>query len=202
MKKTILILLQLLIFLTPLFSQKSETPLPVNSIKNKHTVYAELFGQGFSGSLNYDLLFNSNKKWKRSLTVGIVAVPRSLGFGDGAYLGLPVSYNWLFGTKRSFLELGVGLTTQIGEDYMLGQSEKGFSNIYTYFTPKIGYRFQPYKTGLFFRATLTPHVALLNTNFSVRNGSLHSSSSFFQNFMNLGYRAFPWFGVSLGYTFK
>ena len=74
--------------------------------------------------------------------------------------------------------------------------------MYTYFTPKIGYRFQPYKTGIFFRATLTPHVALVNTNFNVRNGNLMTGNTFFNNFMNLGYRAFPWFGVSLGYTFK
>ena len=201
MKKAILLILQLSL-IAPLFSQESETPIPANPIKNKHTVYAELFGQGFSGSLNYDLLFNSEKKWKRSLTVGIIAVPRSIGFGDGAYIGVPVSYNWLFGTKRSFLELGVGLTTQVGEGSSLESSQKRFSNIYTYFTPKLGYRFQPYKTGLFFRATLTPHVALVNTNFSVRNGNLMTGNSFFQNVMNLGYRAFPWFGVSLGYTFK
>ncbi|MGV3613008.1 MAG: hypothetical protein ACO1N0_18755 [Fluviicola sp.] len=196
MKKTFLILVQLAL-ITPLFSQQAEAP-----IKNKHTVYAELFGQGFSGSLNYDLLFNSAKKWKRSLTVGIIAVPRSVGFGDGAYIGVPVSYNWLFGTKRSYLELGAGLTTQIGEESDFGSDQKRLSNIYTYFTPKIGYRFQPYKNGIFFRATLTPHVALVNTNVSTRNGSLMTSNSFFQNFMNLGYRAFPWFGVSLGYTFK
>lgn len=196
MKKAILMILQLA-FITPLFSQEIETP-----IKNKHTVYAELFGQGFSGSLNYDLFFNSDKKWKRSLTVGIIAVPRSFGFGDGAYFGVPVSYNWLFGAKRNFLELGIGLTTQVGEDSSLESSQKKLSNMYTYFTPKIGYRFQPYKSGLFFRATLTPHVALVNTNFSARNGNLMTSSSFFQNFMNLGHKAFPWFGVSLGYTFK
>ena len=199
MKKAILIIIQLAL-VTPLFSQEVETP--VNSIKNKHTVYAELFGQGFSGSLNYDLLFNSQKKWKRSLTVGIIAVPRSLGFGDGAYIGVPVSYNWLFGTKRSYLELGVGLTTQIGEDSGFESGQKRLSRIYTYLTPKIGYRFQPYKTGIFLRATLTPHIALVNTDFSVRNGSLMTANSFFNNFMNLGYRAFPWFGVSVGYTFK
>lgn len=201
MRKTFLILIQLAL-MTPLFSQENETP-----IKNKHTVYAELFGQGFSGSLNYDLLFNSTKKWKRSLTVGIIAVPKSFGFGDGAYIGVPVSYNWLFGTKRSYLELGIGLTTQAVDDRyngngLTGESNKPFSSIYTYITPKLGYRFQPYKTGIFFRATMTPHVSLVNTNWNSRNGALSTSSVFFQNVMNLGYRAFPWFGVSLGYTFK
>ncbi len=200
MKKGFLIILQLA-FVTPLFSQQTLTP-----IKNKHTVYAEVFGQGFSGSLNYDLLFNSTGNWKRSFTIGAVVIPKSLGFGDGAYIGVPVSYNWLYGKKRSFLELGIGLTTQAVDDRFHtefeGESHQAFSRLYTYLTPKIGYRFQPYKSGLFFRATLTPHIAVVNSTWSTRGGSLTSSSYFFNNVFNIGNRAIPWFGFSLGYTFK
>ena len=200
MKATILIL-AFLAFSTPSFSQESEVP-----VKNKHTVYAELFGQGFSGSLNYDLLFNSNRKWKRSFTIGVVAVPRSAGFGDGAYLGVPVSYNWHYGKKRSHLELGIGLTTQFIDSYQFTQngelSKTLFANMYTYVTPKLGYRFQPYKSGLFFRATLTPHIALVNTNWNTRNGTLTTSNDFFRNVVNLGSPVLPWFGVSVGYTFR
>lgn len=201
MKTTIFIILAQLAFVSPSFSQESEIP-----VKNKHTVYAELFGQGFSGSLNYDLLFNSNRKWKRSFTIGLVAVPRSAGFGDGAYLGVPVSYNWLYGKKRSFLELGIGLTTQTIDDYKFTgdawESKSLFTSIYTYATPKLGYRFQPYKSGLFFRATLTPHIALVNTNWNTRNGALFTSNEFFRNVVNIGSPVLPWFGVSVGYTFK
>ncbi|MNU52185.1 hypothetical protein D3C71_411910 [compost metagenome] len=202
MKKNLILLLAYLAFGTPIFSQENETP-----IKNKHTVYLEIFGQGFSGSLNYDLLFNSDRKWRTSLTTGIIAIPRSLGFGDGTYLGIPVSYNWLYGKKRNLLELGIGLTTQLGEGYSfengsIGTPKKSLSALYTYITPKLGYRFQPDKHGVFFRATLTPHLALVNTRFSARNGSLTTNHTFFQNFMNVGYGAFPWFGASIGYTFK
>ncbi len=201
MKTTIFLILAQWAFVLASFSQESETP-----IKNKHTVYAELFGQGFSGSLNYDLLFNSKRKWKRSFTIGIVAVPRSAGFGDGAYLGIPVSYNWLLGTKRSFLELGIGLTTQFIDSYKYSENGEGsktlFASMYTYVTPKLGYRFQPYKSGVFFRATLTPHIALVNTNWNTRNGALFTSNNFFRNVVNIGSPVLPWFGVSVGYTFR
>lgn len=204
MKKILFNLFLSFAAITSVFAQENINP--VNPIKNKHTVYLEIFGQGFAGSLNYDLLFNSAGNWKRSFTIGAVVVPKSLGFGDGAYLGVPVSYNWLYGKKRSFLELGIGLTTQAVDNFasinMEGESKNSFSSMYTYLTPKLGYRFQPYKSGLFFRATLTPHVALVNTKWNTRNGALSTSNTFFNNVMNLGYRAFPWFGVSLGYTFK
>lgn len=202
MKRNLLIILLQLTLTTSVFAQEN-----VNPIKNKHTVYAEIFGQGFSGSLNYDLLFNSSGNWKRSFTIGAVVVPKSFGFGDGAYLGVPVSYNWLYGKKRSFLELGIGLTTQAVDDRAfagngIDGSKQAFSSLYTYITPKLGYRFQPYKSGLFFRATLTPHIALVNTNWSTRGGSLTTGSYFFNNVINIGNRAIPWFGFSLGYTFK
>lgn len=205
MKKNLFIIILQLTLINSVSAQG--TINPITPIKNKHSVYAELFGQGFAGSLNYDLLFNSTGNWKRSFTIGVVAVPRSFDFGDGAYIGVPVSYNWLYGKKRSFLELGIGLTTQAVDNYVypgagFEGSRQAFSSIYTYITPKLGYRFQPYKSGLFFRATLTPHIALVNTNWSTRSGSLTSSSYFFNNVLNLGNRAFPWFGVSLGYTFK
>lgn len=191
-KQLIIVVLQLLL-VKNIFAQDEIVT------KKKHSLYAEVFGQGFSGSLNYDLMFNRDRKWKNSFTAGVVAIPRAFDFGDGAYLGLPVSYNWLYGGKRNFLELGVGLTTQIGEGSAF---QKRFSTVYTYVTPKIGYRFQAYKSGLFFRATITPHVALINTDFGVRSGSLNTSSYLFKNVMNLDYRAFPWFGLSLGYTFN
>lgn len=202
MKTSILIFIQLALT-TFLFSQETEMPK-----KNKHTVYAEVFGQGFSGSLNYDLLFNSDKKWKRSFTIGIIATPRAFQFGNGAYLGLPVSYNWLYGKKRNFLELGIGLTTQMGQQLVLMINDPnyhqpdGFSVIYTYLTPKIGYRFQPENSGLFLRATLTPHLALVSTEFDFRNGKLITGNTFFKDFMDTGIPAFPWVGASVGYTFK
>ncbi len=192
MKKQVLITCLQLLVVTSLFGQE-EVP------KRKHSVYAEVFGQGFSGSLNYDMLFNRDRTWKNSVTVGVVAIPRSLGFGDGAYLGLPVSFNWLVGGKRNFLELGVGLTTQLSQSSML---DNRMNALYTYMTPKIGYRFQAYNSGIFFRATLTPHVALINTDVDFRGGKINTSNAPFENVMNLGYTAFPWFGLSLGYTFK
>lgn len=185
-----------------LFAQ-DQTIQPGVELKNKHAIYAEVFGQGFSGSLNYDMLFNRNKRWKNSFSAGIIAIPRALDFGDGRYFGVMGSYNWLIGGKRNFLELGVGITSQLGENYSFYGEGKTLSQLYTYLTPKIGYRFQAYKSGLFFRATLTPHVSIVNTSFgrSGMNNTINTSHTFFDNVLNLDYPAFPWFGLSIGYSF-
>lgn len=186
------ILIQFVV-VTSLFGQQVE-----NNLGKKHSIYAEVFGQGFSGSLNYDMLFNRDRKWKKSFTVGIVFTPKAFDFGDGTYFGIPVSYNWLYGKKRNFLELGVGLTTQACKNV----SEVNPFSIYTYLTPKIGYRFQAFNNGIFFRATITPHIALLNSDFRNWGGKTSSGSYVFNNVLNLDYPVFPWVGFSLGYTFK
>lgn len=64
------------------------------------TIYAEAFGQGFNGSINFDYKFNFDKKFHNSYTAGIVFVPKAEQFGDGFYFGIPVSYNWFLGKKN------------------------------------------------------------------------------------------------------
>ena len=132
-----------------------------------------------------------------SLTAGLVYVPQSLDFGDGIYFGIPVSYNWLTGKKSHHLELGVGLTA-----LLVNPNSDMASEFYTYLTPKIGYRFQRPNGGLFFRATAAPMIDLLNvrTNKFATEKSRNFSS--LNNVAGLGYGAFPWPGLSIGYTFK
>ena len=71
---------------------------------------------------------------------------------------------------------------------------------YSYLTPKIGYRFQRPQGGIFFRLTATPMFALVNHYSS--NNFFGVSTEVFQNVAGLGYRIFPWPGISVGYTFK
>ena len=196
-------IVSIFVFSASRVSAQSESLPVTDHLKNKHAIYAEVFGQGFSGSLNYDMLFNRNKRWKNSFSAGIIAIPRALDFGDGRYFGVMGSYNWLIGGKRNFLELGVGITSQLGENYSFYGEGKTLSQLYTYLTPKIGYRFQAYKSGLFFRATLTPQVSIVNTSFgrSGMNNTINTSHTFFDNVLNLDYPAFPWFGLSIGYSF-
>lgn len=165
----------------------------------RNTLYAEAFGQGFCWSLNYDRLMNTNKRLKNSFSAGLVVVPHSMGFGNGAYYGAPVSYNWLLGKKNHHLEFGLGLT------FLVEHPSYGFSDMtknYTYLTPKLGYRFQRPQGELFLRATATPMVALLNvSSYGVEGGKTHRQYSAFENVVDLGEAAFPWVGFSIGYTF-
>ena len=164
----------------------------------RNTIYAEAFGQGFCWSLNYDRLINLDKKVINSYSIGLVYVPESIEFGDGTYYGIPVSYNWLFGKKNHHLELGLGLTSLIVNPYWNDFS----TNYYVYFTPKLGYRFQRPQGGVFFRATATPMVDILNARTDKSENKTYRNFSTFNNVAGLGYAMFPWPGLSVGYTFK
>ena len=168
-----------------------------DSLPKRNTIYVEVFGQGLNGSINYDRLCRLDKKVRTSFSVGAVIVPMTERFGDGAYLGVPASYNFLFGKRRNHLELGMGFTVLAVKNYYTSNNSfLPFSTYYSYFTPKLGYRFQSPKGGLFFRFTLTPMFAFIN------HSSLYSSTEYFSNVANLDYRAFPWFGVSAGWTIR
>jgi hypothetical protein len=120
-----------------------------------------------------------------------------MGFGDGIYLGIPVSYNWLLGKKSHHFELGIGLTS-----LLVNPNSNVGTDSYTYMTPKIGYRFQRPNGGLFFRATVTPMIAILNVSSIKYNNETYRQFSTLNNVAGLGYAAFPWPGLSMGYTFK
>lgn len=180
-------------FTHSVFSQVNEASQTIEI----NTVYAEAFGQGFCWSLNYDRLFNIEKRIMNSYTAGIVYVPESIQFGDGTYYGIPLSYNWLIGKKSHHLELGIGLTS-----LLVNPNSSVKSDFYAYLTPKIGYRFQRPQGGLFFKATATPMIDLLSVN-TYKSGSNKSRSfSTLSNVAGLDYPAFPWPGLSIGYTFK
>ena len=97
----------ILTLINSVFSQENN----VSNIFERNTIYTEAFGQGFCWSLNYDRLFNTEKRIMNSYTAGIVYVPESIQFGDGTYYGIPLSYNWLIGKKSHHFELGIGLTS-------------------------------------------------------------------------------------------
>jgi hypothetical protein len=164
----------------------------------RNTIYTEAFGQGFCWSLNYDRLTNIERKVINSYSIGAVFVPKSIEFGDGAYYGIPVSYNWLFGKKSHHLELGLGLTQMIVKPYFRNFE----TNYYAYLTPKISYRFQGPQGGLFFRATALAIVDLFNYKVFKFGDDTFRGYSALNNVVGLGSAVFPWPGLSVGYTFK
>jgi hypothetical protein len=183
------------------FGQKDSS----RSLPARNSIYIEAFGQGLLNSLSYDRLYRTHKKIKSSVSAGVTVMP-GIGTGD-FYLGSQLSYNFLFTMKNHHLELGLGLNflmdeVENGVDY---RGESGIErNYYLYFTPKLGYRFQRPQGGIFFRVTFTPLVAFMNRVGEISVGNMqvvHSRYEFFTNVVSFGNRAFPWGGVSIGYTF-
>lgn len=195
MKKTVCLTFLCFCFSTAFGQEKS-----LSGALKRNTIHAEAFGQGFCWSLDYDRLFNTEKRIINSFTVGLVYVPKSIQFGEGTYYGIPISYNWLFGKKNHHLELGIGLTSLVvRKEY--GDPVVSLSS-YTYLTPKIAYRYQRHQGGLFFKATATLMVDLLSTTTYNFSGEAYRVFSTMNNVAGLDYPVFPWPGLSIGYTFR
>ena len=158
-----------------------------NSSIKKHTIYGEVFGQGFSGSINYDKIVNINHKVMNSHTFGLTYTPESLQFGGGLYVGGHYAYNFIFGKKNNHLDLGIGISALYNNNWGWGDK------IYTYLTPKIGYRYQRVNGGVFFKANINVFLALV----SLRKGDVN----YFQEANDIEEAIWPWPGFSLGYTF-
>lgn len=151
-----------------------------NELK-RNTIYLEAFGQGLFNSLTYDRLLNVDHNVKHSISSGITLIPTTETF----VFGLPISYNFLIGKTAHKLEFGVGLTGLFLREnginsVELYDDENGVAqvytyvghrnNFYTYFTPKIGYRFQKSDGGIFFRASFTPAIAGVNYESPIKGG--------------------------------
>jgi hypothetical protein len=80
------------------------------------------------------------------------------------------------------------------------------NNFYTYFTPKMGYRFQKNDGGLFFRLTVTPLVAGINSIGGTQGGKLIKNERETEYFKYAAffepYKIYPWAGMSIGWTLK
>jgi len=186
MKKVII---YFVIFFTPTLSIGQKTN---DTIFKRNTIYAEFRGQAVLYSLSYDRLYHINRKIKTSFTMGLEVIPPG---GLDFYLGVPLSYNFLFGKNNHHLELGIGFTVLM--DYV-GVSETDYLS---YFTAKIGYRYQRPKGGIFLRATFTPMVAFVNLYYEHQHKASYSFE-YFSDVAQTTYPAYPWGGISIGYTFK
>lgn len=198
----------------PLFANsQSEGEIDIK----RNSIYVEAFGQGLYNSFSFDRIYSLDKKIKTSFTAGITLIP-SL---ELAVLALPISYNYLFGQNNHHLELGIGITpmylrsgniqASIGYYDENGESQSeefiGHStDFYSYFTPKIGYRFQKSDGGIFMRATFTPPVAGYNRIGSIKGGEIKSGfkgyNEVFSSAAFFGGKVFPWAGISVGWTMK
>jgi hypothetical protein len=206
--------IMLLIFATTkvCLSQKTDSVIKLK----KHTVYVEAFGQGLYNSFCYDKLMRIDKKIKSSGTFGLTLIPHPQLF----VFATPISYNLLVGKNNNYFELGLGFTpmliyfdkisaSEMYSDQSGNLQENNYegtqTNFYSYITPKLGYRYQQKNGGLFFRATITPVLAGINKEGSIKGGKnegLKYQTNYFNEAAFFGYKAFPWAGISLGWTLK
>lgn len=184
---------------------------------DRNSVYCEVFGQGIYDAFSFDRLYHIDKKIKTSFSAGltVMMIPEMFVFAA------PVSYNFLFGEKNHHLELGLGFTFMsfesrkieahvpyINQNGVLSEDDfTGYSyDFYTYFTPKIGYRFQKPAGGIFFRATLTPAIAGINRLGNTKGGSYDvvqpNRMEYFSCTVLRDFPVLPWAGISVGWTFK
>ncbi|MBA2612675.1 MAG: hypothetical protein H0U95_11925 [Bacteroidetes bacterium] len=194
--------ISIFIFLGPLLTIGQESSNKV--IPKRNTIYLEAYGQGVYNSLSFDRLYRLDKKVRTSFTAGLTFLPLLHRPAEMLAIGTPVSYNWLFGQKRSHLELGIGLTFLSLTKRTNSDIEPAMysTNSFLYLTPKISYRFQNPNGGLFFRVSFAPTVALWSRE---RYRSLAYNDLLRQAdnpIPGSGDMIFPWPGFSLGYTLK
>ncbi len=149
---------------------------PISSDKQgfRKAVFAEAVGNSLV-SLNYDMRLKRFKNDGLGIRAGV-------GLGQlfdsqfaefNRYVSIPLTINYILGKQRHGFETGLGITPQIAL-VDIGDSPRirplGFLNM--------GYRYQPLKDGLLFRATWTPYISSLKSH------------------------QYVWFGASIGYSFR
>ncbi len=179
--KTKLISVIVLALLFSFFHKNVQAQSAVNPIdRNKNTVYIEFLGNGILYSANYDRLLLKHNDDYFSFRAGVNFIPQLKNFSDYKVYGLILEPNYLFAINaESFFELGMSISL-----FKL-QNEDYPSNLIT-FTPRIGYRYQTYDSGVFFRIGYTP-VLPISADASLDN--FHEP--------HMGY-----FAIGLGYTLE
>ncbi len=185
-----------------------------------NTVYVEGLGSGINYSLNYDRMFRSDKKYPMSFNVGIAMYARD----HAVELVLPVGVQSLIGRNNHFFELGLNLVPysysykhSYEQNYQkyengvytdhIGMVTTKDNKFYLMLNPKIGYRYQPTAGGLFVRVTFTPFFGILknyHTTLHAEDGYLiqeYKGTDPYKTPFFFDAHAFPWGGVSLGWTF-
>lgn len=148
-------------------------PLPSDKQGFRKAIFAEALGNSLL-SLNYDMRLQRFKNDGLGIRAGLgLGQQFDNSFSDfNRFIAVPVTINYIFGAQRHGIETGVGITPQIALSNS-GTSDQikplGFFNL--------GYRYQPLKDGLLFRATWAPHLD---------SGSIQ----------------YIWLGASIGYSFR
>ena len=161
--------------------------------QGRHTVYAELLGNAYAWSANYDYLFYRDNRIKLSRGAGFGYVPFRTLKGPA----IPVQLTFMYHRETPHhLEIGAGMsyfhltTLQRSADM---QSTVSSTRNYFILTPRIGYAYRKSEGGLFLRAALMPafRVSPLETGISASE----------KDAFLFARTASVWCGIGAGYTF-
>jgi hypothetical protein len=137
----------------------------------RNAVYLELGGNATFYSLNYDRNILIQDRHHLGARLGV-----SYFGGDSSMTSLPLSFNYLYGPKRDFLEVGFGPTFAFFSPQNLRVAA---------FFGTLGYRHQDFtKAAWLWRITFNPFIAE------------YSSDKGYLNWVWM-----PFGGISIGYSF-
>ena len=150
--------------------RKKERPVAHADGLIRQSIFVEALGSGGLYSVNYDCRIRSGNN----------GLGLRLGLGAGTlytdikrYITLPLMVNYIAGTGRSGIEVGIGITPGWAPSKPVDDSRtSAWANL------NLGYRFHPIRKGLMLRAIWSPMLSF--------NGGSDPS----------------WAGVSVGYSFK
>lgn len=150
-----------------------------DSISAKNSVFAEIGGNGLLYSANLDRILFENNKIRFALRVGYNYFPtgNQIGF---TVVPSEISFLYNFAGENNFFEFGTGITW-----YKL--KEKIDNEEILFGCARIGYRYQPYEGGIFFKAGFTPTFILKEMDPSIKK-KYNSLKGFI--------------GLGIGYTFR
>lgn len=150
--KSILIFFTSLIFLTSLYGQTTTDTIVTNEpdlrFRYKNNIQLELFGSAGLYSINYErIIFNQNK-YKTVGEIGFSVLALKAWKG----VSFPLSINQLISFQRHHIEFGVGILP----NYTSGDFFTGWE---TYYSARIGYRYQKPNSKFIFRIGAVPIFA-------------------------------------------
>lgn len=175
-----------------------------NSIAQKYnTIYLELGGKSFYGTITYDCLVIKHKNSNYGFSIGLGTLPLS----DFQSWAIPISINLISNANRSHhLELGAGLTYHLVREkiYDLSNRALWLDNHLFYLNSTLGYRYQQIRGGLFLKANINLMIGVYNQYKQSDNYNVtidESKSGWFKSTGMYPYLIMPWGGIGIGYTF-
>ena len=159
----------------------------------KNTIYIEAWGNGIYPSLNYDRCWRTGGT-KMSMGFGFSYFPIDSDEPHPLLFTVPVQWNWFHGGSSS-VEHGAGLTYSNGTWYIRDGTGTLFSQAIHLVIKPIGYRLQYEDGGFFLRGFVQAFVKLSEFNDVWKEYNEDQQKRTDPSIS-------PWFGISLGYTFK